>query len=193
MIIYCYKNTVNDKVYVGQTIKPMKRRDEVHRAAVKAGSQLAFHCAVRKHGWDAFNLGILYHAKSIEELNAMETFFIFIHQSHLPENGYNRTLGGYERKNIGQIPWNKGLKGTQVAWNKGKKMSEEYREKCRKRSTKEAAAIARTGLKPHTSERRQMMSKRFSGEGNPFFGRTHSPEARQSMSLAKLRPMITTQ
>ncbi len=185
MIIYRYRNLINGKVYIGQTVKTVKRREELHRTSVKRGSTQAFHCAVRKYGWANFLVDILHFAKSIEELNAMETFFIILHQSHKPENGYNRNLGGYKRKNMGQVPWNKGLKGSQVAWNKGKKMSEEYREKCRRRSTPESAANARMGIKPHTPERNKRMSLRFLGEGNPFFGRKHSPESRLKMGIAR--------
>lgn len=194
MLIYRFTNRVNQKVYIGQTVKLMKRRFETHRASVTRGSQQAFHCAVRKYGWNTFRLEIIHTAKSIDELNAMETFFILLHQSHCPQFGYNRSLGGYKRKNVGQIPWNKGKCGAQVAWNKGKRMSEEYREKCRKRSSPEMAIRARAGIDrtaPKSEKWRNAIRKHV-GAGNPFFGKKHTPETRAKMRAAKARKLSNT-
>lgn len=124
---------------------------------------------------------ILYAAKTVAELNAMETFFILLHQSHLPENGYNRNLGGYVRKNAGQIPWNKGKRGAQRAWNKGVKMSEEFRAQCRISNAQSILKAAKASIgKPR--RKRPSQTIKFSGAGNPFYGRKHSPE-----TLAKMR------
>lgn len=69
--------------------------------------------------------------------------------------------------NKGQIPWNKGLKGSQVAWNKGIPRTEEVKEKIR---------IAHTG-KVLSLEHRQAI-----GKGNE--GGKRSEETRLQMSLA---------
>lgn len=188
MLIYRFTNLINGKVYIGQTVKPLEKRLQLHRWSVRKDSQQAIHCAIRKYGWESWRIEILYAAKTINELNAMETFFIVLHQSHRPENGYNRNLGGYKRKNTGQTPWNKGLKGAQIPWNKSLKMSAEFREKCRIRNSANSltAAHARTFIGPHTEERKQKMSVKMSGSNNPFAGRKHSPETRIKMREAKL-------
>jgi hypothetical protein len=185
--MFVYRITfANGKIYIGQTVKTPEKRLQLHRWAVQHDSQQAVHCAIRKYGWSSLRVETLYTAKTIEELNTMETFFILLHQSHKPENGYNRNLGGYKRKNIGQIPWNKGLKGAQVAWNKSLKMSAEFREKCRVRNPL-TAAHARTFIKPYTEARKQKMSAKMSGSNNPFAGKKHSSETREKMRQAKLR------
>lgn len=190
MLIYRFTNLVNGKVYIGQTVKALKQRLQLHDWSIRNrdGGQ-AIHAAIRKYGWDSFRIEILHCAKTIDELNAMETFFIILHQSHHPQNGYNRSLGGYKRKNAGQIPWNKGKRGAQVAWNKGKQMSAEFREGCRHHNSAnaETAAHARKFIGPHSPERNAKVSKLFIGTGNPFFGKKHSPTTRAKMRAAKAK------
>jgi group I intron endonuclease len=194
VIIYRFTNRTNGKVYIGQTVKTLAARKQLHDWAVRNRKGQAVHAAIRKYGWDAFDTEIIYQAKTIDELNAMETFFIILHQSHCPQNGYNRSLGGYKRKNVGQVPWNKGKSGIQKAWNKGKKMPESFREGCRTRNSAnaETAAHARTFIGPHSPERNAKVSKLFSGTGNPFFGKKHSPETRAKMREAKARRRLLT-
>lgn len=187
MLIYRFINKINGKVYIGQTVKRLPQRHQLHRWAVANRPKQAFHIAVRKYGWEAFQLDVLYQAKSIEELNAMETFFIILHQSFRPEHGYNRNLGGYKRKNMGQVPWNKGKRGSQVAWNKGLKMSDDFRQKCRETHDLQTLVKGRekAWTVPKTPERIAVM-KAQTGDKNPFFGRKHTPETRAKMRQAKL-------
>jgi group I intron endonuclease len=94
MLVYRITNTINGKVYIGKTMKSLAARWTEHLKSVRAGSDFYFHKAVRKYSSEAFKTDILYEASTVEALNAMETFFIVLHQSHKPENGYNLTLGG---------------------------------------------------------------------------------------------------
>lgn len=185
MLVYRFTNLANGKVYVGQTRYSLKRRLGLHKWCVANRSKQAIHAALSKYGWNNFRIEILHEAESFNELDAMETFFIVLHQSFRPEYGYNRSLGGYKRNNAGQTPWNKGLKDVQVAWNKGAEMSGDFRAKC-KNGNAVSAAHARTFIGPHTQERRIQMSAKMSGSNNPFAGRKHSPETRQKMREAKL-------
>lgn len=186
MIVYRFTNLINGKVYIGQTVKPLKVRRHLHDWSIRKGRKQAIHFAIAKYGWENFRIETLYAAKSIAELNAMETFFIILHQSHLPENGYNRNRGGYKRKNVGQIPWNKGKSGSQVAWNKGMKMSEEYREKCRRRYSPEMLERLIVASKTKPRSPRPNQSVKFLGTGNPFFGKKHSASAKRKMRAAKV-------
>ena len=187
MLIYRFTNKINGKTYIGQTVKTLEQRHQLHRWSVKNAPNQAFHQAVLKYGWENFQLEVLHRAKTIEELNAMETFFIILHQSFKPENGYNRNLGGYKRRNMGQAPWNKGKRGD-IAWNKGLKMSDDFRQKCRETHNLDTLAKgrAKAWTVPKTPEWIAMM-KAQSGEKNPFFGRTHTAETRLKMREAKLR------
>lgn len=99
MVVYKIANLVNGKVYIGQTTKSkLMVRWREHIYVSKNGRQRAWtdavHCAIRKYGFEKFTIEPIHRARSRKELNAMETFFIVLHQSHKPENGYNMTLGG---------------------------------------------------------------------------------------------------
>jgi len=94
MIVYRVTNQRNGKVYVGKTEKAVRVRWGEHQYQALHGSVYYFHKAIRKYGVDAFQVEILYIAETMGELNAMETFFIVLHQSFNSENGYNQTMGG---------------------------------------------------------------------------------------------------
>lgn len=95
MYIYRLTNTTNGKIYIGKwTKESVATRWQEHCIAASKGSQVHFHRAIRKYGPGSFRLETLYTARTVKELNAMETFFIVLHQSHLRENGYNMTMGG---------------------------------------------------------------------------------------------------
>jgi len=95
MLVYRITNTVNGKVYIGKWEgSSVNRRWKEHRYRARRGSPFYFHNAIRKYGAEAFTVEVLHQAKTKEELRKMETFFIILHQSHKPENGYNLTMGG---------------------------------------------------------------------------------------------------
>ncbi len=94
MIVYKATNTINGKVYIGKTSQSLSQRWKLHLKAARLGERYYFHRAIRKYGPEVFALETLYRAKTADELSKMETFFIVLHQSHEPENGYNMTLGG---------------------------------------------------------------------------------------------------
>jgi hypothetical protein len=96
---YIYKrtNTTNGKVYIGQcTQKGVDPRwaECICDARKGKGRGARLGAAIRKYGPEVFTSIRIYSAEDLHELNRMETFFIILHQSHLPENGYNLTLGG---------------------------------------------------------------------------------------------------
>ncbi len=93
MIVYMLQNTVNHKVYIGQTrnLRLSKRRS-TRPSVYKDNAHLAN--AVRKYGPDSFSLKILCHASCMEELNLLERFWIAFYQSADRRYGYNKTLGG---------------------------------------------------------------------------------------------------
>ena len=95
MVVYRVTNSVNGKVYIGKH-EGIRVQDRwgVHLYRARTGSPYHFHNAIRKYGAASFKIEVLYTAKTREELSAMETFFIILHQSHLRENGYNMTMGG---------------------------------------------------------------------------------------------------
>jgi len=138
--IYKATNIKNNKCYIGIDLN-WSHRISAHKAAVKRGSNLLFHNAIRKHGLENFKWEILYQSKDLfHAKNEMEKFFILRENSFFENGfGYNMTLGGEAtlgwkpsletRKKISESK-----KGT-AAWNKGKKMSETFIENNRKAQT----------------------------------------------------------
>ena len=94
-VIYLYRNKINNKVYVGQTLYE-HRRFLAHKSAKRKS---LFHNAVNKYGFDNFEYVILHKCISNnddfikEELNFWERFYIREFNSVYP-NGYNLTDGG---------------------------------------------------------------------------------------------------
>jgi group I intron endonuclease len=152
MVIYRRTNTKNGKIYIGKTTRSAESRWSSLLAEVNRGGTNPIHNAIRKYGADAFITDILYKAKTVEELNAMETFFIVLHQSHKPERGYNLTLGG-DGASPGEL---------NPMW--GKTHSEEVKAKLR---------ALRLGV-TNSEESNRKRSLASSGERNGFYGKTHT-------------------
>lgn len=95
MLIYEVTNRKNGKVYIGKWRgESAQRRWAQHVSEAKRGGDRYLCRAIRKYDSDVFAVEVIYRAKTDDELSKMETFFIILHQSHRPENGYNMTLGG---------------------------------------------------------------------------------------------------
>lgn len=102
-IIYCYRNKVNNKRYIGQTVNPISR----HKAHIKYSQREDYrdcknpiHQAIKKYGIESFEYKVLdiivaehdYQVKVL--LNAHEIVNIYNYQSDKAEYGYNATIGG---------------------------------------------------------------------------------------------------
>lgn len=96
--IYRITNSVNDKVYYGQTTQdPPTDRWKSHQKDVRTNSKrgcLAVHNAMKLHGVDNFKFEVLVSCETQEELDGKETEMISIHNSIAP-NGYNLKHGGH--------------------------------------------------------------------------------------------------
>lgn len=94
LIIYRATNKYNGKIYIGQTSLHLARRIWLHHQATKNGlDEMVFHKAIRKYGEDAFLWDILVRCDTNEEMNRLESGFIKLLNSKVP-NGYNLTDGG---------------------------------------------------------------------------------------------------
>lgn len=99
--IYKFTNKINNKIYVGQTnnIENRKRNHKSEAFNTKAsGYNLPFHAAIRKYGWENFNLEILEEIPlefGIDYVNERESYFIqYFHSQVRESKGYNITFGG---------------------------------------------------------------------------------------------------
>jgi len=97
MIIYRAHNEINDKSYIGQTIKTLEDRKKGHcQSAFNGNSNFYFHNALRKYGIENFKWGIICECNSMDELNKMESYYIKEYNTFMDEGtGYNMTTGGF--------------------------------------------------------------------------------------------------
>lgn len=91
--IYIIKNTVNDKVYVGQTKVSLKLRFQNHLSAARNGKDYIIGKAIRKYGENKFYIELLEEC-TIEELNEREKYWIAFFNSTDNRSGYNISTGG---------------------------------------------------------------------------------------------------
>ena len=90
MWIYKITNIQNNKVYIGQTIRPVK--DRFHRHINDAMNNILdthFARAIRKYGKENFIIEIIDTAQTQDELNQKERYWIRYYNSI--EQGYNET------------------------------------------------------------------------------------------------------
>lgn len=98
MIIYKVTNKINNKVYIGQTILPLKLRKSCHISQSKRENG-DFYRAIRKYGKNNFIWEVLDDtALNQNELDDFERKYIKKYNSI--EDGYNINDGGKRGKNI---------------------------------------------------------------------------------------------
>lgn len=96
MLIYKIYNTINDKIYIGQTTQTLKERIHNYKEEVKFSKHLRpIIAAMRKYGFENFYFEILEdQIQTKEELDLAEQKYIKLYHSLITENGYNIELGG---------------------------------------------------------------------------------------------------
>lgn len=88
--IYVHKNLINNKYYIGQTIKANPEKRWQNGSGYKTSSK--FYRAIQKYGWENFEHIILETEIPITLLNEKEAYWIKYYNSI--ENGYNILPGG---------------------------------------------------------------------------------------------------
>ena len=74
-IIYLVKNIINNKVYIGQTIRTLNNRICTHKYAARlyADGKVSYsshlYAAVNKYGWENFEFIIIAECKNLDDLN----------------------------------------------------------------------------------------------------------------------------
>lgn len=95
MWIYKITNTVNNKVYIGQSIRPIEQRFKRHiNDALNHVKDTHFCRAICKYGKDSFIVEEIDTAESQEELSKKEQYWIQYYDS--VNNGYNETDAIYK-------------------------------------------------------------------------------------------------
>ena len=119
--IYIIRNTINDKVYVGQTTKSVRLRFLNHLSAARRGKDYVIGKAIRKYGEENFYVETLEECLK-SELNEREIYYIKFYNSTNPKFGYNMSKGGnkvatrkvYDDSIILDL-WNSGLCADKIA------------------------------------------------------------------------------
>lgn len=93
MYIYLIQNKLDGKCYVGQTIGNVKYRWSEHKCMSAKKCKSYLRNAIRKHGEDAFTVTTIDTARSTDELNERERYWIETLRACVP-HGYNIEIGG---------------------------------------------------------------------------------------------------
>lgn len=175
-LIYKITNIVNNKIYIGQTIRSLDERIEDYKRG-KTNDHLKN--AFNKYGFDNFKFEIINTATSIEELNNKEIDYINKYNSTDKNIGYNISIGG---KNSLASP--ETLEKMSKA-HKGIKQSKEWVEK---RIPKKGSQEALKHGKSKTDE-----EKKYLSENSPkyWLGKNRDPETIRKVSETKKAIGIT--
>lgn len=128
MIIYKATNLINNKIYIGQTIKSVKSRSQDHKSDAKR-RKYPFSRSIAKYGFENFKWEILEQCNSQNELDEKEIEWIDKLNSTNKNIGYNVAIGGNPGKDIGR-------KNLSKLWK-----TEEFRQKMKKATRKGAQKI----------------------------------------------------
>ncbi|RSD21080.1 GIY-YIG nuclease family protein [Mesobacillus subterraneus] len=181
MIFYIYKITctINGKVYIGQTKNIRKRWDE-HKYHLRRNIHHSTHMqrAFNKHGEESF-LHEVVETCSKEQADEREKFWIVFYDSTNKLKGFNLESGGNLLKQLAQETKDKIGRKNKLNYKKTHVFVNSP-ESIIKRSS------SNTGKKrsPEFIERMSEIAKKRTGDSNPFYGRTHSPEVKEKISKA---------
>ena len=93
-VVYC-ATFKNGKKYIGITSRKLKYRIREHKNDSLNGSNVIFHKAIRKYGFDNIDWKVLDYCNSLEDLRNSEVYFIKEFNSFADNDcGYNLTTGG---------------------------------------------------------------------------------------------------
>ena len=100
--IYIIKNTINNKVYIGQTRVSVEQRWKEHLRHAQYGEQV-INRAMKKYGIDKFYIETL-EVCSVDILDYREMYYIDLYDSTNKSKGYNVSIGGntprFKRKSL---------------------------------------------------------------------------------------------
>ena len=103
MLIYKITNTINNKCYIGQTIKTAEQRWKEHQTHAFGShpndQNKTLYKAIRKYGIENFTFEVLQdNIETFEQLDKAEIYWIDFYNSFV--KGYNETFGGQQYHKI---------------------------------------------------------------------------------------------
>ena len=154
--IYAHINTINNKIYIGQTRYQNEPEKRYGKNGYKYKDSPKFWNAIQKYGWNNFKHIIIENNLTFEEANERETYWIQYYNSTKSKKGYNIQKGGQHSR-----------------------MSEETKQKIG--NTKKNSYHPYRG-KHLSEEHKKKISEATLGEKNHFYGKYHSEETKRKMS-----------
>lgn len=178
--IYCWKNIVTNKRYIGKTTNlPQRYRAFCRWCNIYSTSTSPIHCARQEFPdikyWE---YSVLENCDK-EQLSEREHYWILTFDTTNPDLGYNISIGS-EHNQRTKNKMSLSRKGEKCYWF-GKHHSEETRQKLKENHTGERNV--RFGSH-HTEETKRKIADAQSGERCHWFGVTPSDETRQKLSDA---------
>lgn len=161
MCIYKIYNTINNKLYIGQTTKTAEKRFSEHLKNADTGKRGRLYNAMRKHGLSNFfvevveNIDVCDNYKEV--LDEREKFWINYYGS--VESGYNVTYGGDSNPMLSEV---------------GRKI---HAERVRSKEVRQAVSLGMKKYRaehPFTEEHRKNLSNAMKGNHNFGTGDTRS-------------------
>lgn len=173
MVIYMARNIINNKMYIGKTVRTLTERKKGHYYdAFNHNSQTHFHRALRKYGKESFVWSILHQCETEEELNESEIKLIDIYKT--TDNGYNMTQGG--------TGFASGSFNHNVLDPKFGERNPFYGKKHTIKTKKTISEKSKQQTDQHfKSGKDNPMYGKF-GNKNPFYGKHHTPETLSILS-----------
>ncbi len=168
-IIYEAVNKINNKRYVGKTIKSLTERKIQHKSRSKKYNTY-FYKAIRKYGFENFHWNILCET-TIDLLNDEEIKFIKLFKTYDQNFGYNLTKGG-----DGSFGWTHTPEARKKIGNASKKLKGIKRSS----ETKQKISLSRKGKKL-SLEHKKNIGKSLCGNQN-MKGKFHSNLTKKKMS-----------
>lgn len=172
--IYKITNIINNKIYIGQTIRSLNRRFTRHKSDAKRDTSCSnyFYRALRKHGSENFTIELIVEGDfNTILLNELEIHYIRLFNSNNYKIGYNSNEGG------------KGSRGYKMTDERKKQVSERFKgnkyslgRKVSSETRKKLSEFQKTRIR--SIEQYQKISKSLTGK-------KHSEETKLKMSLAK--------
>lgn len=188
--IYCTKNLINNKKYIGQH-KYCGKIDKYY-----LGSGIALNNSIKKYGRKNFKREIICECETLEELNNKEIYYINLLDAVNSKEFYNLALGGNggegnhwwensseEARNKANLIRSQKMKGENNPFY-GKKHSRETRDKLSFNASQRIGKKNPFYGKHITDEHKLKMNNALgdiSGKNNPFYGKKHTEKTRKIM------------
>lgn len=158
-IIYKAANTLNSKVYIGQTTYTLAHRKSNHAYRAKKGDKrTAFQAALLDEGFGNFQWEQIDSADSKEALDAKEKHWIAHYKADDPAYGYNLTEGGTHYSPSAEIRQkiSKAKKGRAVPLEVCHKISRSMTGLVKSKETRKRMSEAKKGNCPSPETRRKI-------------------------------------